>query len=97
MGREARIKPKVATPLECVLSPEAYWKLRASIGDVERAQLIVQQAQESLQKHLVRRQELLQAAAGAGVDINFISSVDWRDDDCTVMFQRAAPVKAKAG
>lgn len=82
--------------IDRVLSPEDYWKLRASIGDVERAQAVVQQAQASLQQHIVRRQGLLQSAAGEGVDINFVVHMDWHDDDHKVIFHRAKPVKDPA-
>lgn len=86
MGVEA--KANGTTSIEKTLKTEDYWKLRAVIGDVERAQVVVQQAQAQLQQHLERRQTLLKAAAGDGIDLNFLSHIDWHDDTCVIILHR---------
>ncbi len=48
-----------------------------------------QQAQKQLQEHIAKRQALLQQAAGPGIDMNFVSHIDWKDETFALTFHRA--------
>ena len=89
MGRESRRRtttpavatPAVAAPVVTTLESAAYWKLRATIGDVDRAAVEVEKANARLRELISARTALLGEAV-PGVDLNFLSHVDWDDRTC---------------
>lgn len=66
---------------QITVSPDAvtYWKLRATIGDVERCLVQVNQLQEQLKGLAAARTELLREIAGPETDVNFVTAVTWDD------------------
>lgn len=87
MGHAERINAAHA-PIVRVLDPAQYWRLRAVIGDVDRARAAVGEAQQRLMQIVQAQVPLLQAVAGDGVDITVLTALDWNDDTCEITLKR---------
>lgn len=59
--------------------PVTYWKLRATIGDVERGVAQINQLQEQLKTLAAARTALLQEIVEDDADVNFVTAVTWDD------------------
>lgn len=78
--------PPPATALTRTLTAADYWKLRAAIGDVERADAALLGAQQAYMDATQHRLTLLQSAAGLDIDLKQVTGVGWNDPALSVTF-----------
>lgn len=71
------------------LSSVDYWRLRAVIGDVDRARAELERAQHKMQSAVNAQAPVIQQAAGEGVDIAFLTKIDWNDETLEIVLTRA--------
>lgn len=70
------------------LSSVDYWRLRAVIGDVDRARAELERAQQKMQVAVNTQAPVIQQAAGEGVDIAFLTKIDWNDETLEIVLTR---------